>query len=644
MRVAATSRSSWHQAGLVPACLLFMLVNAYHGHARADSTVVPKPDSIPRPLTTLGRIGDDLFAIGKDRIRVVQYRSLPELLTRSTAALPRSLGGFGQHNALSFMGEDPSAHVYSMHGRRLMEPWSGSLHLEQISPEGLERIEVAHGTDAIGLGGGMSLHAVNLQQIVYNTATPITRIWYSQGGGELIAGDVTLSQNVASGINATIGIRRSGAIGRYDRTDFDVWNVRAGLRWTPSEHTHLLLSYDLASLNTDLWGGVRDTVQADISETTSLPVYDALRDESRRHDVQLTATQLLSDDRSSEVTGSVYMTTTDMLRQRDTTMRVNADDAGSWLTLHGRMIGAQARYLQRLGSLHVRAGASVDAVTNDASVYADEIDDMQYQAWAHAVLALSSELDLRAAGRIASMFGKVLPGGGAALRWRPVKGWRVDVDASFASRAPTASEGLELDPERHTLLLGSVNVTTEVLDLHVDLFHRTIGGSLQTTPIRDVDGRTVATITRNGGTRRILGMSAMASAKWWNLRFDPVVRVMRSDLDGTADERLPLFSGQLSVAYVYDTGVNSVRFGATIGVLAENNAPGYVPLTWSTVASDRRQPLVTNGLDLHLTALVGNASVRLAWENVIGTPWYTVSGYPEIARNVRLSVNWSFFD
>lgn len=644
MRVASTSRSTWQQAGLVPACLLFMLVNVSLAHAMADSTTVQNQDSTHRPLTTLGRIGDDLLAIGKDRIRVVQYRSLPELLARSTTALPRSLGGFGQHNAISFMGEDPSAQLYSMHGRRLMEPWSGALHLEQITPEGLERIEVAHGTDAIGLGAGMSLHAINLQQIVYNTATPITRMWYTQGGGELIAGDVTLSQNVAPGFNATLGIRRSGAVGRYDRTDFDVWNLRAALRWTPSDRTHMLVSYDLASLNTDLWGGVQDSVQADISETTSLPVYAALRDESRRHDVQMTATQILSDDRASQVTGSVYLSLTDMLRQRDSTLRVDDADPGSWLTMHGRMLGAQVRYQQRLGIVNVRTGASVDVLTNDATVYANKIDDVQYQAWGHAVFAFSSTMDLRAAGRIASMFGKVLPGGGAAFRWRPVDGWQVHVDASFASRAPTAAEGLGLDPERHVLLLGGMNVMVQDLDLHIDVFHRTIDDVLRSLPTPNAEGRTVATTTVNGGTRRILGMTAMASARWWNLRFDPVVRVMRSDLDGTDDERLPLFSGQLSVAYVYDTGVNSVRFGATIGVLSEHTPSGYVPLTWSTVPGGRRQPLVTNGLDLHLTALVGNASVRLAWENVIGTPWYTVSGYPEIARNVRLSVNWSFFD
>jgi hypothetical protein len=45
-----------------------------------------------------------------------------------------------------------------------------------------------------------------------------------------------------------------------------------------------------------------------------------------------------------------------------------------------------------------------------------------------------------------------------------------------------------------------------------------------------------------------------------------------------------------------------------------------------------------------VTATVGNAVVRAAFENILGIPWFSVAGYPQISRNFRLSVHWSFFD
>jgi hypothetical protein len=62
------------------------------------------------------------------------------------------------------------------------------------------------------------------------------------------------------------------------------------------------------------------------------------------------------------------------------------------------------------------------------------------------------------------------------------------------------------------------------------------------------------------------------------------------------------------------------------------------------VSRDVTQALTTNGVDAYVSATVGNADIRLAFENVLGVPWFSVAGYPEISRNFRLSVHWSFFD
>ncbi|MBK7032063.1 MAG: hypothetical protein IPH49_02045 [Ignavibacteria bacterium] len=51
-----------------------------------------------------------------------------------------------------------------------------------------------------------------------------------------------------------------------------------------------------------------------------------------------------------------------------------------------------------------------------------------------------------------------------------------------------------------------------------------------------------------------------------------------------------------------------------------------------------------DGLNVFLMAIVGNATVRASYENILGQRWYTTSYAPEITRAIRLSVDWSFFD
>ncbi|MCX6140382.1 MAG: TonB-dependent receptor, partial [Candidatus Kapabacteria bacterium] len=219
------------------------------------------PDSLPLPWIGMGRLpGSDEevdVQITKSGLRKLQYGQLAEALYRGTHWTPLSHGGFGQNDGLSVMGGLNVDLGVSINGRPLSEPWSGTYQLVQAQPAGMERIEILTGTDAVGLAPSMTLSAMNMQSMIHNSATPYTALWYHQGGGDIVAMDASFSQNVAENLNVTLGVRRSGANGRYVNTQFDIWNIRAGIRWTLSARSHLSVSYELASLNTGLWGGLR---------------------------------------------------------------------------------------------------------------------------------------------------------------------------------------------------------------------------------------------------------------------------------------------------------------------------------------------------------------------------------------------------
>lgn len=606
-----------------------------------------KADSMPAPWQAMGRLSandqEPAAHITKAGMRKLQYGQLAEALYRATPWTPLSHGGFGQHDGLSVMGGMNVDLGVSINGRSIAEPWSGTYQLVQAQPAEMERIEILTGTDAVGLASTMTLSALNMQTMVHNSATPYTSLWYHQGGGDLVAMDGTFSQNVAENVNVTLGVRRSGARGRYLNTGFDIWNLRAALRWTMSKATHLNVSYELASLNTDLWGGVRTAgLSTMFTEDAAPPVNIRLHDESRRHDITVSLVQLLSNDSSSVLTGNVYGTYNAIRRLRDSTLYASQADSSPWMETHGAMAGVQLRLDQHIGPLHIRLGTSADFVRNDSSVYAEGSSTVIPQAFGHIVFPLDSTLSMRAAARVVMQYDRVLIGGGAGLDIQDGNAvYRFDVATS--QRAPTLSEGTSLLPERHLLASARGAWTATNLVATATVYGRLISAPIISTGIRTNEVIPVTT-SSNASSRQIVGGTADLTWRLGNIEMRPVARLTSSMTDNVADERFPLVMADLSLAYVYEVGRNSVRLGVSGSVMSKARFSQYVAPSWTYVTPLEGTGGQYDGLSAFLLAAVGNATVRASFNNILGQRWYSTAYAPEIARNIRLSVDWSFFD
>ena len=651
------------QAGLVPACCVLIAAStAATAQDQGQQATPPVPardsvfaertitasDSIPDPWRTLGTLttesAERTIDLGKMDRRFVQYRSLSELLIRATPYQPLSHGGNAQHNAISVLGGYNADLSISVGGRTVVDPWSNAMHLAQIAPEGAERIEILTGVHAVGLAPQPSLSAINVQEIIHNTPTPYTALWYTQGGGDVIAADVELSQNVGLGMNVTLGVRRSGAVGRYLNTEYDVWNVRAGFRWALADLTHLQFSYHFASLNTGLWGGLRTIVDLNsLTERTSPPVFNQLKDESRRHDLTATFLHAFDEDTTHMVSAQVYGSVNNMLRLRDTTLRVNEDDRGGPVTFHGLHSGVLVRSDHRFSFARLRLGVGADLLSVNATPYTQDLDDVRPQAFGHLRVPLAAGLTAIGALRLSVAHGVPLIGGGAGLEMRLSEQAVISADLSRMQRAPSATEGTALDPEDHLLATASLKGTIGNVAVLAQAFYRSISQPLVTTTDRDAEQFIRTTSTGNGPAWSQTGL--ITQARWEHTWVD-IRPVLRFHLDpGTAgSQRFPTVSGELSAAFVYRVGKNSVRLGGVGRFLTSFAPQQYVPTTWTYTEPVANQGLVGNGLDVFLTAILGNASIRASYEKVFASRWYTTSVAPEIIQDIRLSVTWSFFD
>ncbi len=608
---------------------------------------VIRPDSLPAPWRGMGRLADDSTErtneITKQGMRLLTYGHLGEALMRATPWTPLSHGGFGQHDAVSIMGGTNVDIGVSVNGRSVADPWSRAFQLVQAQPVAYERVELLTGVDAVGLAPSMTLSALNLQMMIHNTATPYTALSYHQGGGDIIGVDASFSQNVAENLNVTLGVRRSGARGRYLNTGFDIWNVRAGVRWTMSERDHLDVNYTLASLNTDLWGGLRSIgLDGRFTEEAAPPVNVELRDETRRHDLTASYVRLLSSDSSSILSTSVYASTDALLRLRDSTLYTSVADSARGIVIRGLMAGGLVRLDQRIGNMRLRLGAGIDHHATDGTVYTTEVSNVVPQAFGHLVLPIAGGVAMRGAARLALEASRVVVGAGVGLDVSATP-TLMRFDVATIERTPTPAEGIGLQPERHVLLSAQARSASSGFAWSATAFARLIDAPILATVQRTNEVVPIAQFA-NGTSRRVIG--AVADMLWRTgpFEFRPVVRVTTSSTNDVADERFALAMAELRVAYVYEVGRNSVRLGVSGTALSNARFMQYIAPSWTYA-----DPVVStggqyDGLNAFLLAVVGNATVRASFDNILGQRWYTTSLAPEIARSIRLSVDWSFFD
>jgi len=271
------------------------------------------------------------------------------------------------------------------------------------------------------------------------------------------------------------------------------------------------------------------------------------------------------------------------------------------------------------------------------------MDDVRPQAFGHLRIPLVGGMTAVAALRASLAHGTPMIGGGAGVEvaFTPTTTFLADI--SRMQRIPSAAEGVDLNPEDHLLVSASLKGALGEVDVVAQAFYRSVSQTLVTTTDRDSVQYIRATSTTNGPAWSQAGLVGQArwESTWLDVR--PVIRLHWSP-DTQVWQRYPTISGELSAAIVYRVGANSVRLGGTGKFLSSAAPQQYVPTTWTYTDPVTGQAMVGNGLDVFLTANLGNASIRASYENIFASRWYTTSIAPEIIQDIRLSVTWSFFD
>lgn len=533
-----------------------------------------------------GKLASDssmiVASIEKDSVRNVGYTQFGDLLRRSTSLTPLSQGSLGQRDGIDILGLLPGEQVVAHNGVPLYSASTGGFHPLLIAPAAAERIEVLAGTDALGTLPMMALAGINVQRKQYNSASPFTSMWYHQGAGDLVAGNVAFAQNVSRVFSIAANVRRMGARGVYQQTDFDSWNVQLQNRYRLNDASAVTLSYDLATIDADVWSGLSSDPygSADLIENL-LPKTISAREITRRHDVSLMHTYQSSADAAFRSSTSAYVSS-DVHRQQDSTRR-------GWYA----GVLSSADYV--VGPLALHGGINLtDAATHGWTSF-------RYTVLPHVAIVSSLRYDGGSAGGT---------GYGAAVQYR---------DSSFSAKADVSriqrTDGLGAS----SLYYAHVSHRLARFDLQAYLYHRSSNVPLQ------------------GSSGGIVTIGTVLGA------FECLVNV-RGIIRDTLSSKLTWY-GNVRIAYAYHTGASVVRLGAECGYISSGLLPQYdiVSRSYGT-APPLSSSQQLDGVSVFARINVGTASIRASFENILGTRWYTVAYMPEIPRQFRLSVDWTFVD
>lgn len=570
------------------------------------------------------------------------YVSVGDIISHHTSALHLQIGDPLIYSGISMYNAQPMSNVISLNGVPLQEMVYGQGDLNSISPEAIHHISIYSGMDASVLAGTSGQY-IYLQENMYSSPKPFSRIWYIQGGYDLIGTEGVLTQNIDTFTNIHASYRRMSSSGMLRNSAADIWNTRIGLRHKVSNDIQTTLQWIFSNQGAYHNGGIRGEFDTPLNATL---YYDNYFDRSYTHTIQTSVTfDRVFNDQSSllfnayighselETRGvnpyiiqdSITILSEDSYRG-GFNGRLEISDIVSNLSLMSE-IGIQYDEISFLNKIH----------ESEARIY----------GYIYANYALGKTDYLRLGVRGSSEAKDQLNYG--------------------LTYTTTLTEGLQLHadysrthailPYQYKILSITANESTELIYLkvaykrpHFELFmqpfyrltHQPV--FLQVRYDSNSVNQSPSFINALPFSQHeSIGLTVNGQLSFGNISIQSMLTYThQQDLMRIS----PTLFAKLNAQYQLNIGASTISIGGTLRMSDGTTTLRFIPYlnTFAHDLDNINDALQWNGLDIHATAILGNARIRASVMNVFSQAFMDISGYPIQDNVIRLSLNWSFFD
>ena len=624
---------------------------------RADSLFRGR---IPERVGTLDRGALPAGDLGFDRLLWKAFRYPGDGLAWQQGVFLMDQSSEGQYTQVSARGLDWRSVSASTDGRSVVDPATSLYNLYYASPANDERIEVVTGPRSMLYGLQGAGAALNFVTANISSNRPFTSIEYVEGPDGYAVFDGVYSQNVTRRLSGTLGAHRQTTDGRYLNSNFDVWNVRAKLRYHLTEDLALLFSEHYTSAQTGLNGGINTvaTGAADISNPQNAVVVNQdSYDKINRHDLDLTLVGTLIGD-TTEVTRLTVFYSASLREYRDEENRLEPN--GIFIQSDHRSSWAGAQLTQNLSwdALGINVGGEIQRKQIEGSPNLGRQDRVTGALWGKAELAVSGTLTAALFGRAEEFMGTTYAGAGADASWRFTGGSALFAGLSVSQRPPTFFElfwndstvtrALTPGAEKH--FHGEIGLEFDLPrggNARIAAFYRRVDDPVLFSPFgadRFVfPGISIA----QGGSQEFTGVDGTLTLRVWELTLEAAAMALYGrDGAGGSAKYTPAGSGRAGLYYWNElySGTLNLKVGVQGRFASDFTGYRFNPEAASYVRNAGEAVAGSAALDLLLVADLDGARVHFIWENPLGLTYYTAPYVVGPARGIRFGVYWPFLD
>jgi outer membrane cobalamin receptor len=589
-------------------------------------------------------------------VRWGDYSYLGDLLWEIPGAFIRDLGSAGQPSQLTLRGLGWHEIAVFVDGRTMNEPLTGTMNLNLLPLEAIQRIEYQTGARAFLYGLNSTGGALNVIRQDFNTSRPYSRIRYTEGGYGFTSLDGIFSQNFTRRLNLAAGFQRQSLDGRFPNSNYDAWNVRLKLRYLLSERANFVLSEVYNQTEVGLNGGV------ELTKTVPSDVFDELRatmvntdsyEKVHRHDITATMAYRWLGDSSVVSTATAYYSH-NLREYRDEENRPNPN--GIFVQSNHSTAWYGVKFSQDFQELGSQVSLSGEIQKRKVT----ESPNVDIQDETAASLTAKVELDIPVVkpavfARYDHYRGENFGSYGAEVKWVLVPGLSVFGGYSTSYRTPTIQElywrGEKLatftkEKEKHRFAeAGILAGMSDVLELRATFFHRHIDNAIVAehgTAAEDPPSWSI----KNVPEEVVQGINGSVTLRFGVFSGKGTWTYLVDRREGVETKTYPKFFASGEIAYrqqLFD-GHLDLKVGLRGKFFTSGFGESYIPEAMMYVQNLAAELNQQGSADLFIVGKIGSAYVHFMLENITDQQYMLTPFYPMPPQKIRFGIEWEFLD
>ncbi len=572
------------------------------------------------------------YSLGK-----YNYSTLIELLRYETNFYTLKQSGFNQFEQLILNGEQAGYSTMGINSIGLRENLYGNANLNSINSEYFDNAILLRGSAANALFGTNG-SAINFQKRIFNAKSPITRFWYSDAGRDFIGIEALYTHNLDENLNFNMNVRGDKHSGEYTNNSSEMWNVNIGLRWQRDSLRYLQVDYLFNNSSINSNGGIDKASTNLIDRILALPVYENFLDRSFRNTLMLTANEFLNP--SNEVKINLTYNKIDYRHTRGSELAIDT-------LLPELQIFSESTIAGKF--------ELVSKVNNDyqnnliANVSLVSIDKNEYGAANNYLnFFISNQIKLNSIilnGNVKIDYGKLMIGFGGNYSIDFAQS-NLNFDVSYSMQNNYLFSD---NVSKNFLGLAQYKLETENSKFAIEAYFRQFINYVNYLPIKNINGfvanlkaEDVSGIANSGV--KVDYQSNLVSkvfAETDNINFS---LSMAANLEFGTLKYLPLAEIMFAPRYTLIVGKSQMHIDFTNRVSYQKFGYAFMPLLHQYYIQEFPSNLQWNGGDINLITKLGNASLKLSFQNIFDSGHYVMPISPLLGRYMRFSVSMSFFD